>query len=291
VDGVFGVLSIVGPFLAVMAVLVFVHEFGHYFIARYNGIRVEIFSLGFGPELFGWSDSTGTRWRVSAIPLGGYVKLFGGADGASTPGASLEGMSAAERAVAFHHKSLGQRAAVAVAGPASNFLFGILVIAVLLCIVGPPANQDGGASAAGFYNPINILANALTVTWQLTASTASGIWEMIVGARSAQELLGPIRAAELSGGVAHVGLLPIILLAAMFSVNFGVVNLLPIPILDGGHLVFYALEAIRGKPLSHAAQKFSGRLGIAIVLSIMVFAVWNDLSHIGAVTFLRDLVT
>ena len=126
------------PFLAVLTALVFVHELGHYLVARWNGVRVEVFSIGFGPELFGWNDKAGTRWKFSLIPLGGYVKMFGDANAASMPAEGAEQMSAEERAAAFPHKRLGQRAAIVAAGPIANFLFAIVILAGLFSIVGQP---------------------------------------------------------------------------------------------------------------------------------------------------------
>src|SRR6266702_4658207 len=124
------------PFLIVLTVLVFVHELGHYLVARLNGVRIEVFSIGFGPEIFGWYDRAGTRWKLSAVPLGGYVKMFGDSDASSMPSGTLGTMGPDERAVSFHHKRLGQRAAVVAAGPAANFLFAIVVLAILFATVG-----------------------------------------------------------------------------------------------------------------------------------------------------------
>ncbi len=286
-----GGFASLATFLAIITVLVFVHELGHYLVARRNGVRVEIFSIGFGPELFGWNDRAGTRWRFGAIPLGGYVKMFGDADAASAPGAVREPMSAAEQAVSFHHKRIGQRAAVAAAGPLANFIFGIAVIATLLWIVGDSSAADDGQAQPSFQNPLSVLWTALDVTWQLSVATLQAFWQMIVGARPTHELLGPVRAAALSGGVAQVGFLPVLLLMAIFSVNLGVVNLLPVPVLDGGHLLFYATEAVRGRPLGRQAQKYCSRIGMMAVLSLMIFSTWNDLAQLRAFDFVRGLVT
>src|SRR5580704_631736 len=125
-------------FLVVLTVLVFVHELGHYLVARRNGVRIEVFSIGFGPEIFGWFDRAGTRWKLSAIPLGGYVKMFGDSDASSMPSGAVHEMNEEDRAVSFHHKRLGQRAAVVAAGPAANFVFAIVVLAVLFATVGQP---------------------------------------------------------------------------------------------------------------------------------------------------------
>src|ERR1044072_1233778 len=136
--GVYHFLWIAFWFVIVLTVLVFVHEFGHFWIARRNDVKVEVFSIGFGPELFGWWDRAGTRWKFSAIPLGGYVKMFGDSDAASTPSAGLRAMTLEEQQVAFHHKRLGQRAAIVAAGPIANFVFAILLFAILYITVGQP---------------------------------------------------------------------------------------------------------------------------------------------------------
>ena len=285
-----GGLVCIAAFVSMMTVLVFVHELGHYLVAKGNGVRVEVFSVGFGPELVGWTDHAGTRWKLGAIPLGGYVKMFGDADPASTPNGAVDRMSEAEKAVSIHHKRLGQRAAVAAAGPLANFIFGIVVIAVLLAIVGKPPGP-GATMGSSLHYLLAILGNALSFTWDLSVGTLQAIWQMIAGARSAHELLGALRAAELSGGVAEAGMLPLLLLTAIFSVNLGVVNLLPVPILDGGHLMLYGIEALRGRPLSRQAQQFGARIGMAVVLTVMVFATWNDLVQLRAFDFVRGLVT
>src|SRR5229473_2683261 len=133
-----GGLGYIIPFLVVLTVLVFVHELGYYLVARFNGVRIEVFSIGFGPEIFGWNDRAGTRWKVSAIPIGGYVKMFGDSDASSLPSGAIHEMSAEDRAVSFHHKRLGQRTAVVAAGPIANFLFAIVVLALLFATVGQP---------------------------------------------------------------------------------------------------------------------------------------------------------
>src|SRR5437764_11683424 len=133
-----GGLGYIIPFLVVLTVLVFVHELGHYLVARRNGVKVEVFSIGFGPELFGWFDRAGTRWKLSAVPLGGYVKMYGDADASSLPASNLQFMNEDDRAASFHHKRLGQRAAVVAAGPAANFVFAIVLLAALFATAGQP---------------------------------------------------------------------------------------------------------------------------------------------------------
>jgi regulator of sigma E protease len=357
-----------------LTVLVFVHEFGHYWIARRNRVRIDTFSIGFGPELFGRTDRAGTRWRVGAIPLGGYVKMFGDADGSSRPDEGrVSTMSEAERAVSFHHKTLAQRAAVIVAGPAANFLFAILVLAGLFMTIGQPHTPavidqvipDSAAAAAGLqpgdrivelegrgisrfedvqqvvlgsvgvplslvverdhervtltvtprqkhlvdrfgnqhdigvigvtrggeeyqrHGPISAVGAAVGETWDLSVGTLKSVWEMIIGLRSSDELGGPIGIAQMSGQVAQVGFVPLIWLAAVLSINLGLINLFPIPLLDGGHLLFYAVEGLRGRPIGDRVRDYSFRIGLALVLSLMVFATRNDLFRM---TWLVDLV-
>ncbi len=371
-------LGYIVPFLIVLTVLVFVHELGHYLVARWNGVRIEVFSIGFGPEIFGWTDRVGTRWKFSAVPLGGYVKMFGDVDPASQPSSeSLEKMSAAEKAVSFHHKRLMQRAAVVVAGPAANFLFAVVALSLLFATFGEPFTppeighiQPGSAAEAGGLKagdtivaidghaidrfeevqrdvrlntgtPMNIDVRrgdgtvSLSVTprittvtdrfgnqhafgllgierngvsylrrnpaeaaWQATVETANlttgtltAVWQMIIGARPADEIGGPLRIAQMSGEVAQGGVVAMIWFMAVLSVNLGLINLFPVPILDGGHLLFYFAEAIRGRPLGQRAQEYGFRLGLALVLTLMVFATWNDLVHLRVIDFLKGLVS
>ena len=365
------------PFLIVLTVLVFVHELGHYLVARWNGVRIEVFSIGFGPELFGWHDRAGTRWKFSAVPLGGYVKMFGDADPSSMPGANFEQMSAAERAVSFHHKRLPQRIAVVAAGPLANFAFTIVLLAALFATVGQPFTppvvgqiQPGSAAQhAGMQpgdrilaidghrisrfeevqqavrldpgtpmtlllqrggqevtitvtpqvteltdrfgnhhrlgllgvtrntvdyvrrNPVSAVYWATNETANLTSGTLTAVWQMIIGARGTDELGGPLRIAQMSGEVAQGGIVAVLWFMAVLSVNLGLINLFPIPVLDGGHLLFYAAEAIRGRPLGQRAQEYGFRLGLALVLTLMVFATWNDLVHLRVIAFIKGLVT
>ena len=352
-------------FLIVLTVLVFVHEFGHYWIARRNGVRIETFSIGFGPEIFGWWDRAGTRWKLSALPLGGYVKMFGDSDPSSgLPISSLGQLSAAEREVSFHCKRLGQRAAIVAGGPAANFLFAIIVLALLFMTFGEPFTPAqvgevmlGSAAAAGglkdgdtivaidggaverfedlqqfvrFHpdvpmtiqvrrdgqlvtlkvtpsrvvekdrlgsheigqlgirsdgtryvkrDPADAVVRSVKETWNLSATTLEAMWQMVIGKRSTDELGGPLKIAQLSGEVIQLGLGPLLWFMAVLSINLGLINLFPVPVLDGGHLLFYAAEAIRGKPLGQRAQEYGFRVGLALVLTLMVFATWNDVFH------------
>lgn len=365
------------PFVIVLTVLVFVHELGHYLIARWNGVRIEVFSIGFGPEIFGWNDRAGTRWKFSVMPLGGYVKMFGDADPASMPANEVAAMTEEERAVSFHHKRLPQRAAVVAAGPFANFVFAIVVLAALFATVGQPftppdvgkvqpnsAAEKGGVKPGDVFVAINgepihrfedvqrivrldpglplkILVRrgsgdvTLTVTPKITTitdrfgnthrlgllgivggkvkyvrrdpasavwragaetmniatGTLDAVWQMIIGARTADELGGPLRIAQMSGEVAQGGIVAMLWFMAVLSINLGLINLFPIPVLDGGHLLFYFAEAIRGKPLGQRAQEYGFRVGLALVLTLMVFATWNDLVHLRVIAFLKSLVT
>jgi regulator of sigma E protease len=364
-------------FLVVLTVLVFVHELGHYWVARRNGVRVDVFSIGFGPELFGWTDRAGTRWKVSAIPLGGYVKMYGDADPASTPDASVGEMTPEQRAVSFHHKRLGQRAAVVFAGPLANFLFAIVAFAGVYSIVGQPftppevTNVMAGSAAerAGLqsgdriiringaeierfeqiqkiillnldrpielvvlrdgrelqmaasptfdetadargntvrtprlgitgkkvefvrHGPVESIWRGISETWVQTAGTVQALGQMITGRRQTDDLGGPLRIMEMSGEVAQGGPAAFIIFMAVLSVNLGLINLFPVPMLDGGHLLFYAIEALRGRPLGPRAQEYGFRIGLVLVFSLMIFATWNDLVHWGLVRYLVSLVS
>src|SRR6266566_1200840 len=277
--GVYHFLWIAFWFVIVLTVLVFVHEFGHYWIARRNDVKVEVFSIGFGPELFGWWDRAGTRWKFSAIPLGGYVKMFGDADASSgLPIAGLSRLSPAEWAVSFHGKRLGQRAAIVAGGPAANFVFAVVILALLFMTYGQPFTpaevgqvQPSSAAEAGGIHPGDLIVS--------------------IDARASDELGGPLRIAQMSGEVAQGGIVPLLWFMAVLSINLGLINLFPVPVLDGGHLLFYAAEAIRGKPLGQRAQEYGFRVGLALVLTLMVFATWNDLVHTGIVDIVKRFVT
>ena len=442
------------PFLILFTLLVFVHEMGHYSVARRNGVRVEVFSIGFGPELFGRDDRWGTRWKVCAIPLGGYVKMFGDADAASRPGEAVQRLTPEQRRVSFYHKSVGQRAAIVFAGPAVNYLFAVLILALLFMTAGQrhtPAVvgaviPDGAAARAGLragdtvvrfagraidrfeeieriallhpgetlrivvrrngadralaltpeprtlrdkhgnaevygvlgavrmvapvvgrvlegsaaaaaglrtgdrivaidgkpvstfqevrtvvlagpgkpmrlgilrngrrtvvtvvpqrhvytdsrgatrtvgrigigvappplkrHGPIAALWAAVGETWSLTATTGTAIGQMFAGKREFRDFGGPLRIAEMSGDMAQIGLYPFIWFMAAISLSLCLINLLPVPMLDGGHLLYYGIEAIRGKPLGEKAQEYGFRIGMALVLTLMVVVTWNDL--------------
>jgi regulator of sigma E protease len=364
-------------FLLVLTTLVFIHELGHFLVARYHGVRVDVFSIGFGPELFGFHDRYGVRWRFSLIPLGGYVKMFGDADPASRPDPALRAMSAEEREVSFFHKRVGQRAAIVAAGPAANFLFAAVALAFMFVIYGQPFTPtfvrevlpDGAAFEAGMLAGDRIVAvdgqqtdrfedvlsrvvmnpgrpmtfaiqrgeeklelviapkavkvedrfgnvhtigrlgilrgndeyqrrGPLTALWEgaketvrLTQATLDGVGQMLMGMRSAEELGGPIRIAQMSGQVAQAGAVTMIWFMAVLSINLGLINLFPIPMLDGGHLLYYAMEAARGRPLGERAQEYGFRLGLALVLALVVFVTWNDLVQLRVFDFVRNILS
>lgn len=371
-------------FLVVLTVLVFVHEFGHYWVARRNGVRVEVFSIGFGRELFGFTDSAGTRWKFSAIPLGGYVKMFGDANAASAPDAAVQSMSAEEKAVSFHHKRVWQRMAIVVAGPAANFIFAIIALAFMFIVYGQPYTPpvikevmpDGAAAEAGMLAGDRILSmggrstprfedilsvvvmnpgrpvaavverpdpanpdavkqiemsvtprsvqledrfgnvhtigrlgvlrgsdeyrrqTPLTALWEatkgtvrLTEDTLTSVWQIVMGVRSTSELGGPIRIAQMTGQVAQTSFVTMIWFVAALSVSLGLLNLFPIPMLDGGHLLYYAMEAIRGRPLNERVQEYGLRLGLALVLTLVVFVTWNDLQSLRVVDFVKGVLS
>ncbi|HEX5318429.1 MAG TPA: RIP metalloprotease RseP [Stellaceae bacterium] len=376
--GAYHFLFTVVAFLVVLTVLVFVHELGHYLIARRNGVKIDVFSIGFGPELFGWYDRAGTRWKFSAIPLGGYVKMFGDSDpssGLATP--LLAQMTAAEREASFHGKRLGQRAAIVAGGPGANFVFAIVVLALLFMTYGEPftpaevgqVTADSAAAKAGVQvgdvitsidgraierfedvqqivrlnpgspmtivvqragapvtlnvtpslteftdrfgnshkigmlgighsgveyvrrDPLTAMWRSVAETWNMSAATFQAMYQIVIGSRPSDELGGPLRIAQISGEVAQIGIGPLLSFMAVLSINLGLINLFPVPVLDGGHLLFYAAEAIRGKPLGQRAQEYGFRIGLALVLTLMVFATWNDLVHVGIVEFVKRLVT
>jgi regulator of sigma E protease len=361
------------PFLFVLTLVVFFHELGHFLVARRCGVRVLVFSIGFGPELFGFNDRHGTRWKVSAIPLGGYVKFFGDENAASVPDpVVLAAMSEEERRHSFVHQPVARRAAIVVAGPLANFVLAIAIFAALFMVFGKPSTsprvdavQPGSAAeAAGFkpgdlvlaingrpiesfpdmqqivstsagetlefevdrgglkvalkatptlreskdrfgnvhrigvlgitrspspedthfqpVGPVKALELGVQRTWFVVERTLSYIGGVISGREAADQLGGPIRIAQVSGQVATEGLASLFSLAAVLSVSIGLLNLFPVPLLDGGHLLFYGIEAVRGRPLSERAQEVGFRIGLAIVVMLMIFATYNDLLHLAA---------
>jgi regulator of sigma E protease len=354
-------------FLFLITVVVFFHELGHFSVARLFGVRVETFSIGFGRAIYSWVDKKGTNWKISWLPLGGYVKFLGDADAAGTPDReATAAMSAADRAVAFPFKPLWQRALIVLAGPVANFVLAIVILFVFFLFMGqvviPPvvtsvlphsAAQEAGiragdrfvsvdgtditsyeqiqqivAISAGQPLPIVLDRGGKRITVSVTpreteitdpfknkqrvgllgitnvshrtrvslgpvAAFGAAVGEVrdIVAitfrARgqlfkgNASQLSGPVGILKLSGQVAEVSFLALVQLVALLSVSIGLVNLFPIPLLDGGHLLYYAFEAVLGRPLGERAQDVGFRLGLAVVLGIFLLATWNDLSRLN----------
>ncbi|MGB6346875.1 MAG: RIP metalloprotease RseP [Methyloceanibacter sp.] len=365
-------LSYLLPFLFVLTVVVFFHELGHFLVARWFGVAVRTFSIGFGPEIVGFTDKLGTRWRLSWIPLGGYVKFIDDDNVASAQsgGKALEGLSAAERKRSFQGKSLPARAAIVAAGPIANFILAIVIFTAIFTFFGERTtaakvdvvNPGSAAEKAGFvsgdlvvnidgqaidsfsqmqrivatspnqtlhfgverdkktieivatpelkeitdnfgntmrigllgiqrsaspddwtlkrHDPATAFVMAVKECYFVVSRSLSYLYNVVTGREAADQLGGPIRIAQVSGQVASAGFVALLNLAAIISVSIGLINLFPIPMLDGGHLLFYGIEGIRGKPLSENMQEISFRIGLAFVLMLMIFATWNDLIHL-----------
>jgi regulator of sigma E protease len=369
-----GLLGYIIPFLFVLTIVVFFHELGHFLVARWAGVKVLTFSLGFGPELAGFNDRHGTRWKISAIPLGGYVKFFGDESEASTPASfeTLANMTEEERAGSFHHKRVGPRAAIVAAGPIANFILAIVIFTCLFTFFGKPSTTarvdkieaNSAAAAAGFQvgdvvtmidgtaigsfsdmqrvvgihagdqltftvkrgdstlqlrgtpeqrevkdpfgnahrlgvmgitratspgdvvtervDPATAFWLGVKETWFVVDRTFAYIGGIFTGREAADQVGGPLRIAQISGQVATIGLAALIHLTAVLSISIGLLNLFPVPLLDGGHLLFYAVEVVRGRPLSERAQEMGFRIGLGLVLMLMVFATYNDILHLAA---------
>lgn len=363
------ILSALPPFLLVLTIVVFFHELGHYLVGRWCGIKAEVFSVGFGPELIGRTDRHGTRWKLSLIPLGGYVKFLGDENAASQPtGSGVSGLSEAERAASFPAASLWRRAATVAAGPVANFILAIAIFAVMFSIngrmiadpvvarvqpasaaeaagilpgdvfvaidgveveifddvqryvtarpevpmtislerdgaivdvtltparteitdnfgnkmevgrIGVITSDDAGNFRVREYGPLEAVGEGVAQSWYIVTRTVDYIGNIITGREKADQLGGPIRVAKYSKDMSTIGIGALIQLAAVLSVSIGLLNLMPIPMLDGGHLVFYAIEAVRGRPPGEVAQEWAYRFGLSIVLALMLFATWNDVS-------------
>ncbi len=359
-------------FLAVITFIVFFHELGHFLVARAFGVTIETFSIGFGRKIFAWRDRKGTEWRISWIPLGGYVKFLGDENAASMPDPEkVAQLPPDQRGNALQSKPLYQRALIVAAGPAANFLLALVIFTVMFLTYGrliiPPVigtvTPGSAAAAAGFkpgdrirdidgraidsyddmravvtlsagqelrfdieragkpltlwatprltevndqiagrqrvgilgvqnrvtadnvrrvrYGPIGAVGAAAGEVWHIVDTTFSYLGKIVTGHQDASQISGMVGTASVSKKVAELGLVALINLAALISVSIGLVNLFPIPILDGGHLLYYACEAVLGRPLGARVQDVGFRLGLAAVLGLMVFATWNDLVRLS----------
>jgi regulator of sigma E protease len=371
-----GMLMTIIAFLLVIGPLIFVHELGHYWAGRIFGVKADVFSIGFGREILGWTDRRGTRWKVAWMPLGGYVKFAGDMNPASAPTPEWLSLPAEERNKTFQAKPLWQRFIIVAAGPVTNFILAILIFAGFFLAFGEPRTppviqavmEQSAAAEAGLQpgdritsvagrpverfedvarivgiRPGEELAidlvrggEAMTVTatphvdvlrdrfgntmqrgllgisptdrviepvpvthvlgaagrhtWDVVVMMVDTMGQIITGRRSVKELGGPLKIAQYSGQQAVMGWLPFLEFMAMISINLGFINLLPIPLLDGGHLFFYLLEGIRRRPLPAQAQEWAFRSGLALLLSFMIFVTLNDLGSFGIWERLAGLI-
>ena len=364
-------LAYIVPFLFVLTIVVFFHELGHFYAARRCGVRVEVFSVGFGRAIASWHDKHGTEWKIGWLPLGGYVKFFGDENEASAPDAEkLKELPDDARGDTLFFKPLWQRAIVVAAGPVANFILAIIIFASLYTLLGQRITdpvigtvvENSAAERAGMktgdlitaidgdevttfsqvrrlvtvsagvpldfsverggvdllltatpdrvlevdrfgneyhvgrlgvsvnadensirherYNPITALWMGVEESYFIIEQTFVVLGRIIMGRESAESLGGPIRIAQLSGQTATLGFVALINLTAVLSVSIGLINLFPIPMLDGGHLAFYAYEAVFGKPMSERAQEIGMRIGLSMVMMLFIFVTWNDLARL-----------
>lgn len=355
------------PFVFVLSLVIFFHEFGHFIVGRLCGVKVDAFSLGFGPELLHFTDRSGTRWRLGLLPLGGYVKFHGDANGASMSDAeSLAAMPASERAVTFFTQKVWKRAAIVVAGPLANFILAVVIFTGIYYVHGrgilvpqiEKVTVGSAAAAAGFapddmivsidgtkiqsfqdmqrivqassdkplafvvdrhgkettlvatprrrevktplgttrtgvlgieantsaanwhvqhYSMLDSTQLAVDETWFIVQQTGTYVGGLFTGRESTDQLSGPIRIAEVSGQMAKIGFAALLNLAAVLSISIGMLNLVPIPLLDGGHLLYYAVEAVQGKALNEKIQQFGFKIGLTLVAGLMLLATYNDI--------------
>lgn len=363
------------PFIVVLGILVFMHEFGHYLMAKLSGVKVEAFSIGFGKQLWGFTDKSGTKWKISAIPLGGYCQFLGDGD-ASSSTSEVKDLTEEEKKMAFPFQPPLKKLLISVAGPAANYIFAIAIFACVLffigkiefpAVVGDVIPNSAAAQAGimpkdkivsinghkieyfgdisreielntnekisieverngkiiqksfplktlsmaevtgdktqdakkqtrpmlgvksintfdvkkiqmGFFESI---ADASEQVWDITVVTLRGVGQMITGKRGAEDVGGVLRIAEMSGDITKdQGVLSLFLFMAMLSVNLGLINLFPIPLLDGGHVVIYLLEMTFGRELNQKVKDGLFRVGFALLISLMIFATWNDIVHL-----------
>jgi regulator of sigma E protease len=362
------ILQTIISFVVIISIVVFVHEYGHYIVAKKSGVKIEIFSIGFGPKLCSWYDKSGTIWKICLLPFGGYVKMFGDKGVSSQPNISaLNKISKEERDLSFHYKPLSIKAAIVAAGPIANYVLAIVLLTFSFSYYGVPYSEPiindiqgnsradkagikvgdkiisidghkiekfpdiqpiiamngnrvlditierdgqiidikatpelieqedgqgnkikigklGISSKPGYIKKYNIFQSfkaSLDECWLVSSSTLSAIGQIITGTRSASELSGPIRIAKYSAASFERGIQVTLWFIAMLSINLGLVNLLPIPMLDGGHLFFYFFEAISGKAIPGKLQKYSFIAGLIIIIGLSIFAIFNDIINIG----------
>ncbi len=371
-----GIFWTILSFLLVIGPLIFVHELGHYFVGRWFGVKAEVFSIGFGREIAGWTDRRGTRWKLAWLPLGGYVKFAGDMNAAGQPSPEWLALPAEERAQTFQAKPVWQRFLIVLAGPMTNFLAAILILTGFNFAYGVPETpavigaftKTSPAPAAGLRigdrivridgndidrfedimpivalkvdgplkieveragerlqldvtpqvvvakdrfgneerrtmlgvgaaeqvltpaSPLKAVAAAVRQCWVVVETTIKGLGQIITGSRSVKEMGGPLKIAKFSGEQASMGLLAFLWFVAVISINLGFINLLPIPMLDGGHLFFYGIEAIRRKPLRPEAQEWAFRTGLAALLALMILVTFNDLGSFGLWSKLGGLI-
>jgi regulator of sigma E protease len=367
---VIGFLLVIGP-------LIFIHELGHYFVARWFGVKAEVFSIGFGREIGGWTDRRGTRWKLCWLPIGGYVRFAGDMSPASEPSKEWLSLPPEERARTFQAKPLWQRFLIVLAGPMTNILLAIAILSGFILAYGQPqtppivaAIKPGSAAAEAQLRPgdrilsvdgtriehfddiaplvilhpgeplelsferagrvhrieiapkaevekdqfgnefrkgllgiqrtertelapvplLQVIPTAVGQTWRIITLSLEGVGQIITGKRSIEELGGPLKIAKFSGEQTSLGLINYISFVALISINLGFINLLPIPLLDGGHLLFYMIEGIRRKPLRPEAQEWAFRTGLAALLALMIFVTLNDLASFGLWSKLGGLI-
>jgi regulator of sigma E protease len=354
-------------FICAIGPLVFIHELGHYLVAKRFGVGAEVFSIGFGREIVGWTDRSGTRWKVGWLPLGGFVRFVGDMNPASAPAAGAPDVPAEQRSRSFHHKPVWQRFLIVLAGPMANFLLAVLIFAAFFAAFGMPRTpnvvgtvQSGSVAEQAGIRPgdriesiagqevdsfedlrrivslrpgepvrldivrggqaipvqltlgareerdrfgqsfrigllgvmqservlerlpvTQLIPAAAGYTIDLTRSMIDGLAQIITGRRSAKDLGGPLKIAQIAGQQASLGAFEFIQLLALFSINLGFINLLPVPMLDGGHLFFYAVEAVRRRPVSIRMQEWAFRGGLAFILALLLFTTANDLDSFG----------
>lgn len=363
------ILSYALPFIIVLSILVFVHELGHFLVARRYGVKVDVFSIGFGPEIFGFTDRHQTRWKFSVIPLGGYVKMFGDTNAASaTSPDQVQGLSEDEKKLTLQSKSPAQRIAVAFAGPLANYMLAFVLLCGLIIFKGVPklTNEIGTidaafpAAKAGLQSgdkvlrvdgqsitrfeelvplirksagrdlkidierkgqrlhinipmydaqtkkpiqqlgirpsepvyermsPLYAMAASVDLCWSLSAQTFKSLG-MLFQKNGGENLGGILSIGDMAAKSVQSGWSSLIWFMAVLSINLGFINLLPVPVLDGGHILMHSIELIRGRPLSSKMQERIFTVGFCLVLSLMLYATWNDLKRYKVVSFVTEI--